>query len=101
MPLGKLFHVRSAVLPVPVAPALPEIEMRPDTSDTPPEPSAHSAPERGLSVPSGLPMSELIQTLRARPDLKHPIQHIVQRRDMDEPAKMSAILRIVREKPVQ
>jgi hypothetical protein len=46
---------------------------------------------------SGLPMAELIQVIREHPQLKSQIQEIVQRKDLQEPAKMAQIQRIVRE----
>ena len=45
----------------------------------------------------GLPMAELIQVIREHPQLKSQIQEIVQRKDLQEQAKMATIQRIVRE----
>ena len=41
-------------------------------------------------------MAELIQVIREHPQLKSQIQEIVQRKDLQEQAKMATIQRIVR-----
>ena len=61
------------------------------------QPAAAAGQPAAQKQGGGLPMAELIQVIREHPELKSQIQEIVQRKDLQEQAKMATIQRIVRE----